>query len=219
MNRLARMAGIMFLISTGAYMIGSGILNPVLQGSGFLEGVFSDRTKVVTGLLLELVNAFAVVGIGMLLYPMLRQQNEAFALGYFGSRIIESAILIISLVCPIVLITLSEDYAAAEASGRTYFHTIANAAVDTHFMLFELAMTVLSLGSLLLCYILYRSALVPRWLSVVGFIGYAGLLTSSCLSIAGYDTGAVLYIPGAIFEIILPLWLIIKGFNLREAKA
>ncbi|GGF98955.1 hypothetical protein GCM10010912_49650 [Paenibacillus albidus] len=219
MNRNARMAGALFLVSTGAYMIGSGFLNPVLLRSEFLEFLYLDRSKVVAGLLLELINAIAVVGIAMLLYPDLKKYNEAFALGYFGSRIIESAILIISLIFPISLITLSENFTSAEASGRSYLQTVANLAVEAHFMLFELAMIVLSLGSLILCYVLYQSKLVPRVLSVIGFIGYAGLLTSSCLAITGRDTGTVLYIPGAIFEIVLPLWLMVKGLNPRAEKS
>jgi ABC-type phosphate/phosphonate transport system permease subunit len=80
-------------------------------------------------------------------------------------------------------------------------------------------MIVLGFGSFLLCYVLYRARLVPRFLSVIGFVGYAGLLTSSCLAIAGHDAGAALYIPGAIFEIVLPLWLLIKGFNDRAEKS
>ncbi|MBB3112867.1 hypothetical protein FHS18_004969 [Paenibacillus phyllosphaerae] len=202
-------------MSTVVFLIGSGLLNPVLQRPEFLADLYSDRTKVVGGLMLELINAIAVAGIAMLLYPALKKHNEAFALGYFGSRMLESAILIISLVGPIVLIAFSEDYMAAEASGRPLFQTIANIAVDAHFMLFELAMVVLSLGSLLFCHVLYRAKLVPRFLPIIGFIGYIGLLTSSCLAIAGHDIGSVLYIPGAIFEILLPLWLIVKGFNPR----
>ncbi|MFB9326418.1 DUF4386 domain-containing protein [Paenibacillus aurantiacus] len=209
----------MFLVSTASYLIGSGMLNAVLERPEFLAGLDADRTDLVAGLLLELVNAIAVAGIGMLLYPMLRQHNEALALGYFGARIIEASILIISLAGPLVLIALGEDYAAAEGANRSYLRAIAQAAVDAHFMLFELAMTVLSLGSLLLCYVLFRSKLVPRVLSLIGFIGYAGLLASSCLAIAGRDIGAVLYIPGAIFEILFPLWLIVKGANPRTEKS
>ncbi|MGF9696886.1 DUF4386 domain-containing protein [Paenibacillus sp. MABNR03] len=218
-NRIARVVGILFLVSTVAYLLGSGILNPVLQNPDFLTGLHLERTNVVVGLLLELINAIAVVGIAMLLHPILKKHNEAFALGYFASRVIESVILIISLVCPILLLGLSEDYSAAEASGHFHFQTMAQTIVDAHFTLFELAMFILSLGSLLFCYVLYHSRLVPRFLSIIGFIGYAGLLTSSCLAIAGHDSGTVLYIPGAIFEIMLPLWLIFKGFNLHSEKS
>jgi len=77
-----------------------------------------------------------------------------------------------------------------------------------------MAMIVLSTGSLLFCYVLLSIEIGSRFLSVIGFIGYAALLASSCLAIAGQYIGTVLYIPGAIFEIIFPIWLIFKGFNL-----
>lgn len=213
-----RVAGSLFLLSTVAYLLGSGLLNPVLQQPEQLAALNLDRTNVILGLFLELINAIAVVGIAMLLYPVLKKQNEAFTLGYFASRVIESAILILSLIVPILLLALSGDYRETE-SGGGYFQVLAKVAVESHFMLFELAMVVLSLGSLLFCYVLYQSRLVPRLLSMIGFIGYAGLLTSSCLAIAGLDLGTILYVPGAIFEIVLPLWLIVKGFNQRTANS
>lgn len=209
----ARMAGALFLISTAAYLIGSGLLNPLLEQTDVLAGLYTDRSNVMAGLFLELINALAVAGIAMLLYPALKKHNEPFAMGYFGSRIIESVILLASLAAPVVLLAMSQNYAAAEATSRSSLQAIANVAVESHFILFELAMIALGFGSFLLCYVLYRARLVPRLLSVIGFIGYAGLLASSCLAIAGYEAGAALYIPGAVFEIVLPLWLLVKGFN------
>ncbi|CAM3848797.1 MULTISPECIES: DUF4386 domain-containing protein [Paenibacillus] len=98
-----------------------------------------------------------------------------------------------------------------------YFETIGNVLLEAHSMLFQIAMIVLSLGSLLLCDVLYRSRLVPRFLSVIGFIGYAALLASSCLAIIGQDIGPVLYVPGAIFEVMFPIWIMVKGFRLHAA--
>ncbi|WP_219836908.1 DUF4386 domain-containing protein [Paenibacillus sp. R14(2021)] len=219
MKKIARVTGALFLVATGAYMIGNGLLDPILHRPDVLAGLYPDRTNVMAGLFLELINALAVVGIAMLLYPILKKYNDAFALGYFGSRIIESALLILSLIGPLVLIGLSKSYIGAGASSGTYFQTIGNLVVEAHFKCFEMAMIVLSLGSLLFCYILYRSRLVPRFLSVIGFIGYAALLASSCLTIIGQDIGPVLYIPGAIFEIVLPIWLMVKGFHLRTEES
>ncbi|MBY0217849.1 DUF4386 domain-containing protein [Paenibacillus illinoisensis] len=210
---IARITGLLFLVSTCAYLLGSGLLNPILEEPDILEGVYLDQTNIAFGLFLELINAIAVVGIAMLLFPVLRKHNEAFTLGYFASRVIESAMLIISLIFPLLLIMLSGDYRETEATDRLFFQTLAKVAVESHFKLFELAMIVLSIGSLLFCYVLYQSKFVPRILSIIGFVGYLGLLTSSCLSIAGVDLGAILYIPGAIFEIVLPIWLLVKGYN------
>jgi hypothetical protein len=215
MRKVERIVGILFLLSTGAFLVGSGILNPILHQTDLLVSLDSDRMNVYAGLFLELINAIAVVGIAMLLQPTLKKYHEAFAFGYFASRIMESALLIISLTGPLILLALSKQFIfnGASGSGDSYLQALGSLTVETHYLLFDMAMLVLSLGSLLFCYILYRSRLVPRWLSITGFIGYTGLLASSSLSIAGLDAGEILYIPGAIFELALPVWLIVKGFN------
>ncbi|WP_217560581.1 DUF4386 domain-containing protein [Paenibacillus sp. GbtcB18] len=213
MRKSERAAGALFLLSTVAFLIGSGILDPILHRTDLLSSMYSERTSVFTGLLLELINAVAVVGIAMLLHPILRKHHETFTMGYFASRVMESTLLILSLLGPLVLLALSKKSISAGTSDDSYLQMMGNLAVEAHILLFDMAMIVLSLGSLLFCYILIRSRLVPRLLSIIGLIGYTGLLVSSSLSIAGLDLGNVLYIPGAIFEIVLPVWLIVKGFN------
>lgn len=213
MRKVERVVGALFLLSTGAFLAGSQILDPILHRTDLLVSMDSNRTGVLVGLFLELINAIAVLGIAMLLQPTLRKYHEAFASGYFASRAMESALLMISFIGPLILLAFSKQFISAGATGDSYLQTLVNLAVEAHYLLFDLAMLVLSLGSLLFCYIIYRSRLVPRLFSIIGFIGYTGLVASSSLSIAGLDVGAVLYIPGAIFEIALPVWLIIKGFN------
>lgn len=219
MKKSARVAGALFLVSTGAYMLGSGLLNPVLHRPDFLSNLYTDRTNVMLGWFLEWINAMAVLGIAMLLYPILKRHNEAFALGYFGSRVIESVLLILSAIGPFVLIALSHDYIFMSTAQDPAMEWLGQIVLDLRAVLFQTAMLVLSLGSLLLCHVLYRARLIPRLLSVIGFIGYTALLANSCLAILGYETGSVLYIPGAVFEIAFPVWLLVKGFDVRILKS
>jgi hypothetical protein len=215
MRKRERAAGALFLLSTITFLAGSGMLEPILQRTDLLASADSDRARVLAGLLLEFINAIAVVGIAILLLPTLKKYYEAYALGYFASRIIESALLMMSIVGPLILLALSEQSisAGASGSGDSTLQALGNTAVDAHYLLFDMAMLALSIGSLLLCFILYRSRLVPRLLSTIGLIGYTALLTSSALSIAGLDAGEMLYIPGAIFEIAFPVWLMVKGLS------
>jgi len=217
MIKTARAVGVLFLVSTAAYLIGSGILDPILHRTDALDSLYPERARAYAGLFLESINALAVVGIAMLLYPILKQSHEALALGYFGSRVIESALLLVSLIGPLVLIKLNPSTTAEGASVDSSLQAAGRLAIEAHDLLFELAMIALGAGSLLLCYMFYRTRLVPRTLSVIGFIGYACLLASSCLSIAGLESGVILYAPGAVFEIALPVWLIVKGFRFPRA--
>ncbi len=208
-----KIVGVLFLLATAAFMAGSALIDLNLTQSDFLSHFYSNRMQVYTGLFLELINSAAVVGIAMLLFPLLKHHNESIALGYLSSRIIESALLIAGFMSPLVLLTLSEAYIAGDGSSTTIYSSIGNLLITGQEMSFELAMLVLGIGSLMFCYLLYRKRLIPRLLSILGIVGYAALIASSCLVITGFDPGYMLFIPGGIFEILFPVWLIAKGFN------
>lgn len=214
-KKTATIVGVLFLVATVTYMIGSGLIDSVLTDQQFLDNLYPDRSKVIVGMFFELINCASVVGIAVLMYPLLKKHNEPIALGYFGSRLIESVLLIVSIIGQLLLVTLSQEYITSEAAGDSYFQTIGTLAIKGHHLAFDMAMLALSLGSLMFCYLLYKSQLIPQLLSVIGLVGYTALLASVCLGMLGFDLGMTLYIPGALFEIIFPIWLIVKGFNTK----
>src|SRR5690606_20588428 len=158
------------LVSTGAFLTGSGILDPILARADLLAGMDSERTSLLTGVFLELLNAIAAVGIALLLQPTLRKYHEAHAYGYVASRVMEAAVLPISIAGPLISLASSEQPASA---GEASWQVLGQMAVAAHYLSCDLAMLVLSIGSLFLCGIRYRARLVPRMLSIIGLIGYA----------------------------------------------
>jgi hypothetical protein len=164
-------AGVLFLIATASYIVGNSLLTPAMHGS--------DR---IPGVLLELVDAAAALGIALLLMPFLQRVSAAAALAYLVARIVEAGLVAVSAV------------------GSVPFA-------------FAAAMVALAVGSFGLCYALYAGGLVPRALSVLGFLGYAALFVSGSLTLLGSDMATWLFIPGAVFEIVFPLWLIVRGFG------
>ena len=86
-------------------------------------------------------------------------------------------------------------------------------------MALQMALIICSLSGLMFSYLLYQSKLIPRLISVLGLIGYALVLTSAFLDIFGiidtvHGKGIIMYLPGGLFKsILLPIWLIVKGFN------
>jgi hypothetical protein len=195
--------GALILTATTSYLVGSALIDSAVDQESLSN---PNETQLVTGALLEFVNAAAVVGIGVLLFPILRRYREGMALGYAATRIIESALLLVSALFVLVLLPLNE---AADAAQLQATGTLALEGYDVAFQLAEIA---LGAGSLLFMYILYAFRLVPRALSLLGFVGYVALFASGWLEIAGHSA-ALLYIPGGLFELLLPLWLIFRGFN------
>ncbi len=194
--------GLLFLMATASYMIGSGLIESELQGTNAIL----DTNKVRIGVFLEFINSAAVVGIAALIFPILKKYSEGLTLIYFSSRIIESILLLISAIGPIILITLNEGKLQQFQSLISLF---------AHYS-FQIAMVSLSIGSIFLCYILFKDKLLPRVLAVLGLIGYLFLLVSGVLAIMDYEDIFNLYIPGALFEIIFPIWLMIKGFRVSK---
>lgn len=215
-KRTERMVGVLFLLATVAFMTGSELINSVLNQPDYLSHLYPDRMKVTIGVFLELLNSAAVVGIAILMLPILKQHNQPIAYGYLSSRIIESVLLIGGTISPILLVALSKQYISEGIVENSHFPIISDLILVAQNNAFELAMIALSLGSLMFCYLLYRTKLIPRTLSLLGLVGYMALLLSSCLSIIGLDPGMLLFIPGGLFEIIFPIWLIVKGFIRRS---
>jgi len=206
----ARAAGALFLLSTVSYLIGSGLLTAILNRPEFPALPDSERMQALAGLFLEFVNAAAVIGIAIFLYPVLKKHRDSIAIGYLSSRIVEAVLLLASMIGPLALLGLGEE---GIAGGDSSLRTIGNLAIEGKEMAFQLAMLVLGLGSLLMCFSFYRTKQIPRSLSLLGIIGYVALLASSCLKMAGADPGMLLFIPGGLFELALPIWLIVKGVD------
>jgi Domain of unknown function (DUF4386) len=104
-------------------------------------------------------------------------------------------------------------FQSRSSCSSSYFQTLSTLAVKGNFWAYQIAMLVLGIGSLMFCYVLYQSKLIPRFLSAWGFVGYAALAMGALLELFGLKVGLLYSIPGGLFELIFPIWLIVKGFN------
>jgi hypothetical protein len=211
----ARIVGVLFLAATASYLSATLLIDSILNAPDYLTHVDQNSNLVVIGALLQFIDVAAVVGIVVLLYPILKRHSETVALGYVVARIFDGAGVVASGFCALSLVTLSQDYVQGGAPGASYFQELGTLLVAGSDTAYQTAMIALGLGSIPFCYLLYRTRLVPQYISVLGLIGYTALITTALLEVFGYSTGVVifLYLPGALFEIIFPIWLIVKGFN------
>jgi hypothetical protein len=221
-KKIARTVGALFLISMTVSMIYTSFFSSILYAP--LTDIYPNKIDVVIGALLELTNCIAVVGIAVMLFSILKRHNKTIAIGYVGFRTIESAILIVGLISSLLLITLSQEQINAGALDASYFQTIGALVLKGKHMALQMALIICALGGLMFTYLLFRSKLIPRFISGLGFIGYVLVLASAVLDIFGiidtvHGRGVMMYIPGGLFEVILlPIWLIAKGFNPESSK-
>src|SRR3954452_21921936 len=166
-RQTARIVGVLFLGGFLTYGVGNVIATGIVDSDDR-----SDSTALfVTGTALMLLNSAFVIGIGVLMFPILRPHNKAIAAGYLGTRIFEGVVLAIGVVS-LVFLTGSDAIHA-----NSVFYNVAEAG--------------LAIGSLFFCALLFRTGLVPRFLAAWGFIGYACFAGGTLLELLGV-TGAAL---------------------------
>jgi hypothetical protein len=208
---------------------GAFLINPVINAPDYLATVFPKSATVITGMLLWLVNNIGIVLIGLLMFPILKKQNESMALGYVSMRMFESLLMTVGVAFAILLIPLSQAFIKAGATDVSSYQAIGLMLKQAESLFLNLMQLIfLGLGGLILTVMLYRSRLVPRAISVFGIIGYALLLPAFVLALFGvFDPtpgagglGSLLAVPVAVWEIIImPVWLYAKGFNTAVISA
>jgi hypothetical protein len=214
---LARLIAALFVLTTLMGMIDAYVAAPILQGP--LADIHENSAAVLTGALMRLFMAIGVIGIALAFLPVIRRYNETIAMSYLAFRTAECVLLCLGVCGHVFLVGLSRNYTGAGGPDDAVFLALAQGATGFSRSTYQMAMTILGIGSMMLCLVLLRAQLIPAWIARLGIIGYALLLTSAILDLLGViDTlnggGAVMYIPGGLFElIILPVWLWIRGFN------
>ena len=215
-RKTAIIVGALFITATVASSLSLVFTGPLNAPDGLIN-VSANATQLIIGALLLLIDSIAVVVIPIMLFPIFKKHNEALALGYVGARIIEGVIFIVGVISLLLLLTLSQEFVKAGTPDVPYFQTLGTLLLAAHDWAFLLGLTVFSLGSLTLNYILYQSKLIPRWLSGWGFIGAALSLAASLIPQLGYNLSSsidtLLNSPIAVQEMVFAVWLIVKGFN------
>jgi len=212
----ATIVGILFVIGTAAGILSVLFTNPILQDTGDLVKVATNQRQLVSGALLVLIMAFALAMIPVVLFPILKTYNEALALGAIVFRgVLESAAYLAIVISWLLLITLSQEYVASRTQDLAYFQTLRALLLGAQDWIAQLLAIVFSLGALIIYYVFYQSKLIPRWLSSWGLIGATLYLAAPLLRL--FDvTLEILMLPLAVQEMVLALWLIVKGFNLTD---
>jgi hypothetical protein len=209
----SRLIGALFLAGFLTYGMGNSLVNSAISKPNFLSTIAAHHTTLVLGAFLMLLNTAVDVGKGVLFFPILDNHGRRTALAYLSTMIVEVVVLAVGVLCLLMIVPLAHQQAAAGQSSAGWPQALGSLAVDSNTMAYQIAEMSLGFGCIFLCALLFRTRLVPRFLSVGGLIGYPLLMAGAVAEIFGIHIGLMLSIPGALFELVLAFWLIIKGFQ------
>jgi hypothetical protein len=203
-------AGILYLLTFVS--IPTLVLYNQVKGADYILGAGPDTSAILGGIL-EIMVALAGIGTAVVLYPVLRKQNESSAMGLVAARILESGTIFVGVAFILTIVSLRQS--AAGTIGLASSHTLAT-LYDRIFLLGQSFMPAIC--DLLLGFLLYRSRLVPRGLSLIGILGAFPLLAAWFGVLAGVigqhdPLAGIAAIPVALFEFSLGVYLLVKGFK------
>jgi Domain of unknown function (DUF4386) len=173
---------------------------------------------VIFGGMLEIVVALACIGTAVVLYPMLKKQNEGIALGFVASRILEACTIFAGVAFLLSVVTLRQDGAGVDSLSTS------RALVALYDRIFLLGQSFLpAVNALLVGYLLYKARLVPRVLPLIGFFGAALLIAADIAVMFGLvgqraASTSLAAIPIAFWELSLGIYLLVKGLKPLPSK-
>lgn len=211
LRKTALTAGVIYLI-TFISIPTIALYGPVRNDPNYIVGPGPD-TPVIFGGVLEIIVALACIGTAVVLYPVVKRQNEAVAMGFIGARVLEAAAIFAGVVSILSVVTLRQAGAGPDAL------VTGQALVALHNWTTLLGQGFLpAVNALLLGSLLYRSRLVPRIIPLVGLLGAPLLVVSDIATLFGLKEpvsalSALAALPIALWEFSLGVYLVVKGFK------
>lgn len=222
-RKTAIIVGILFIVALVLAPIASSFYNPVINDSDWLSIIVSKANQVKIGSLLLFSAALASVSISIWLYPLLKKFRPGMALTAVVFRSIEAVFYIVSAVGLLLLVGLGQDYAKVGGNTNSIYQAIGDLVlVARDASGFVFAVIAFVFGALCYYTIFYQTKLIPRWLSAWGLLACLTLLTAVMTAIfsgppyAISGSMVILAAPIALQELVLGIWLIVKGFNLPQ---
>ena len=211
--------GILFLIATVILIVG-GIFSLSIYEPDFLTAVSENENQVILGALLEIVATAAVVGIPIAMFPILKKYNEGLALGYVGTRIFEGLTIFLNTIILLALLSLSNQFVNTSTSDISYFESTGALLLGIREWGSLLVDFSFPIGAVVFNYLLYKTKLTPKWIAILGLVGGTLWLATTPVRMYGFNPEWIDFLaaPIAFQEMILALWLIVKGFSTSVAE-
>jgi len=220
----AVMAGVLYFLGTvfgvlGAVMGGEVLVSIIsgkpLAGVDILSLVAANSSRLTGGAFLTLMMGISLVAMTVFLYPIFRKDSKELAMGmvlFRGS--LEGIFYFLTTLNILTLVAVGNEYTAAGADSAV-LRSIGNVLYQFENLKAPVSSIIFLIGAMCIYLVFYRTRLIPRWLSVWGYIAVATSLASALLNFFHVDTGYGFLLEMVIFpqEIAMAVWLIVKGFN------
>jgi len=213
-RKTAIIVGVLYIIGTVAGVLSMVVTGGLLDAPDYLNMVAANASQVALRALLVLVMGLPLAMVPAMMFPILKRQNEALAIGYVIFRgALESLTYIALAMCWLLLVVVARQYADSGAAVAAQFSNLGILLLKARDPILAVQDIVFSLGALMFYYLLYQARLIPRWITGWGFVGFVGYFSAGLICVLTGTHLVILLMPMALQEMVMAVWLIVKGFN------
>jgi Domain of unknown function (DUF4386) len=220
-RRAAVSAGVLFVTATLASLLATGLSQPVLSATDYLASASARANQLSAAALFDLIAAGASAGIAIAMYPVLKQWHASLALGSVVFRTIEAVMYSVGPVSVLSVMALGQQLTGGASADRAAIQAIGDALLALRQQAALVGVFAFSAGALMYYGVLYQSRLIPRWLSGWGVVAIILMLAACVLALFTHSpvtSYVVLALPIAIQEMVLAVWLIVRGFSASAVR-
>jgi len=214
--KYSRLIGALYLLGFIVYGTGFALISSVIKVPDYLSTISVHKTILALGAFMMMLTLFTDVWRAILFYPILENHSKRTALIYLSAQIISVVFMNIGVLCLLMIVPLGQHTLATGEANPDWANAIGSLLTQANSMAYQIGQMSLAIGSGILWLLAYRVRLVPKFFAVWGIAGYVIYLVGTGAEVFGIHIGLFLSIPGGLFEIVLPFWLFIRGFN-KEA--
>jgi hypothetical protein len=223
------MAGALYFLGTvfgilggviGGEVLTSIISGKPLAGVDMLGLVAANSSQLTGGAFFTLMMGVSLVAMTVFLYPIFKKDSEELALGMLLFRgALEGTWYLVATLGMLTLVALGNEYVASGADSAA-LQSMGNVLYQFQDFVGPVGTIVFLIGATCLYISFYRTRLIPRWLTIWGLIGVVPYMAYALLHFFHLDTGYGFYLQMVLApqEIVMGLWLVIKGFNRDAVK-
>lgn len=209
----ARVVGVVYLLGFVVGIVGDRMIQSIIGAPNHLSTVVAGSLTIAIGAVLWLMAVLGDAAHGVLMFPVLKPHSERLAIGYLAARVIDATFIAVMILFLLVQIPLGSEYLKTAAAGAPFLQSLSMVSVQASQYAYAIGMSTLGVSGLMLCYVLYRAKLVPRFLAIWGLLGYGIIFVGMVSQILGSGLGLMSSLPGGLWEVFMGGWLIVKGFN------
>jgi hypothetical protein len=211
-QKTGRITGVLllFIFITGIFIF-QFLQGPVLFSDNFLSATSENANQIIGSVVLGIFSGIASIVIATILLPIFKTYSMRLAYLYFAFCILNFITIMIDNVSVIAMLELSKEYVANGSNSS--LTTLETLVYKKHFWTHYFYLIISCFPVFVLYYTLYVSKLIPRILSIFGIIAVVLMFIEELLSIFEHSISMNMLLPIGLIQLILPLWLIFKGFN------